>query len=210
MIESPQFNQPKSPLMNLMPRIKDHFQSCAETLLTSAEVLCEPINDAGEKLIAALLGGHKILCCGNGGSAAEAQHFSSELLNRFETERPSLPAIALSTDSSTVTSIANDYDFTQIFAKQIAALGQSGDILLALSTSGNSANVLEAIKTAQSKQISTIAITGNDGGKMSSVLNENDIEIRVPGNKTSRIQETHLLIIHCLCDIIDHGLFQTL
>jgi len=195
--------------MNLIPRIKEHFQASAENILTGAEVLCEPINEAGDKLIAALLGGHKILSCGNGGSAAEAQHFSSELLNRFETERPSLPAIALSTDSSTVTSIGNDYDFSLIFSKQIAALGQSGDILLAISTSGNSNNIIEAIKTAQGKDISVIALSGNDGGKMSSLLNENDTEIRVPGNKTSRIQETHLLIIHCLCDIIDHGLFQT-
>ncbi len=194
---------------NLLPRIKEQFQASAETILTSTEVLCEPISEAGQLLITALLGGHKILSCGNGGSAAEAQHFSSELLNRFETERPSLPAIALSTDSSTVTSIGNDYHFDQIFSKQIAALGQQGDVLLAISTSGNSQNVITAIQTAQSKDITVISLGGGDGGKISSILSENDIEIRVPSEKTSRIQETHLLIIHCLCDIIDHGLFQT-
>lgn len=195
--------------MSFIPRIKQHFQSSAETLITGAEVLCEPISEAGQALIQCLLGGKKILSCGNGGSAADAQHFSAELLNRFETERPSLPALALTTDTSTLTSIANDYDYSQVFEKQINALGQAGDVLLAISTSGNSTNIVKAIEAAQQKNIIVIALTGGGGGKISSILNPNDIEIRVPSEKTSRIQESHLLTIHCLCDIIDHGLFQT-
>jgi len=150
-----------------------------------------------------------VLSCGNGGSAGDAQHFSSEMLNRFERERPSLPAIALSTDTSTLTSIANDYSFNEIFSKQIRALGQAGDILLAYTTSGNSGNIIEAIKAAHDRDMTVITITGKDGGQLSSLslLKDHDIELRVPSHSTARIQETHLLITHCLCDLIDYQLF---
>ena len=158
-------------------------------------------------MVEALVNDKKILCCGNGGLAADAQHFSSEMLNRYERERPALPAIALTTDTSTITSIANDYHFDEIFAKQIRALGQAGDILLVYSTSGHSANIISAIQTAHDKELTVIALTGKDGGKLSSVLNETDIEIRVPSNSTARIQEVHLLITHCFCDLIDQQLF---
>ncbi len=160
-----------------------------------------------QQMVEALVNDKKILCCGNGGSAADAQHFSSEMLNRYERERPALPAIALTTDTSTITSIANDYHFDEIFAKQIRALGQAGDILLVYSTSGHSANIISAIQTAHDKELTVIALTGKDGGKLSSVLNETDIEIRVPSNSTARIQEVHLLITHCFCDLIDQQLF---
>jgi D-sedoheptulose 7-phosphate isomerase len=158
-------------------------------------------------MVASLINGGKILSCGNGGSAGDAQHFSSEMLNRFERERPSLPAIALTTDSSTVTSIANDYSYNEIFSKQIRALGNEGDILLAISTSGGSKNVIEAIKAAHDRDMQVVALTGKDGGNMASLLTDNDIEIRVPSEVTARIQEVHLLVIHCLCDLIDCSLF---
>ena len=145
--------------------------------------------------------------CGNGGSAGDAQHFSSELLNRFERERPSLPAIALTTDTSTITSIANDYSYNEIFSKQIRALGQPGDVLLAISTSGNSANIIQAIQAAHDREMIVVALTGRDGGGMASLLLPEDVEIRVPANVTARIQEVHLLAIHCLCDLIDSQLF---
>lgn len=153
--------------------------------------------------------GHKILSCGNGGSAGDAQHFSSELLNRFEMERPPLPAMALTTDSSTLTAIANDYSYDDIFAKQIKALGETGDALLAISTSGNSANVVRAIDAAQDRGMTVIALTGQDGGEMAPALIDTDIEVRVPSDRTARIQEVHLLVIHCLCDVIDRSLFPT-
>jgi len=149
----------------------------------------------------------KILSCGNGGSAGDAQHFSSELLNRFERERPGLPAIALTTDSSTLTSIANDYAYEEIFAKQVRALGKAGDVLLAISTSGNSANVNRAIVAAHERDMQIVALSGRDGGAMSALLNAGDVEIRVPAERTARIQEIHLVIIHCLCDLIDESLF---
>ena len=148
------------------------------------------------------------MSCGNGGSAADAQHFSSELLNRFELERPSLPAIALTTDSSTLTAIANDYSYTEIFAKQITSLGQSGDMLLAISTSGHSANIIQAIQAAQKRYMQTIALTGGDGGTVAKTLANDDIEIRIPSTSTARIQEVHLLVIHCLCDLIDNQMLN--
>ena len=193
--------------MNTQDIISQHFQDSAAVKLKSATLLVEDIERAGLVFIASLKSGHKILACGNGGSAADAQHFSAELLNRFEKERPSLPAIALTTDSSTLTSIANDYAFHDIFSKQIAALGQANDVLLAISTSGHSANVIKAIEVAQSKRMKVIALTGKDGGEIGKILKEGDIELRVPAMKTSRIQETHLVIIHCLCDMIDNALF---
>jgi phosphoheptose isomerase len=195
--------------MDLSSRVALHFEESAKTKQNSAQILSPTIALAGEQMVECLLNNKKILSCGNGGSAADAQHFSAELLNRFETERPSLPAIALTTDTSTITSIGNDYHFDQIFSKQINALGQSGDVLLAISTSGNSKNIIAAIHAAQNKDVRVIALTGHEGGEIASILSEKDIEIRVPDQKTSRIQEIHLLIIHCLCDIIDHKLFQT-
>jgi DnaA initiator-associating protein len=158
-------------------------------------------------MVQALLNGNKILSCGNGGSAGDAQHFSAELLNRYETERPSLPAIALTTDSSTITSIANDYHYDETFSKQVRALGNQGDVLLAISTSGNSRNVIKAIEAAVARDMPIIALTGKDGGDIAGLLGENDVEIRVPSARTARIQEVHLVVIHCLCDIIDTTLF---
>lgn len=165
------------------------------------------IAQASRLLTKTFQNGKKVLSCGNGGSACDAQHFSSECLNRYERERAPLPAIALSTDTATLTSIGNDYDFTDIFAKQIRALGQPGDVLLAISTSGQSPNILAAIDAAQAKQMQVIALTGKDGGRLAAKLTPQDIEIRVPSNRTARIQEHHLLSIHCLCDCVDEQLF---
>ncbi len=174
----------------------------------SLDALVPQIADAAEMITISLQNDCKILSCGNGGSAGDAQHFSSELLNRFEMERPSLPAIALTTDSSTITSIANDYHYDEIFSKQIRALGQENDILLAITTSGNSSNIITAVEAAHSRQMKVIALTGKDGGKLTPHLSENDIEIRIPSEVTARIQEVHLLVIHCLCDLIDQYLFN--
>jgi len=171
------------------------------------EVLSTQIIDASERMVNCLLNGHKILSCGNGGSAADAQHFSSELLNRYEKERPGLPAIALTTDPSTITSIANDYSFDEIFSKQLKALGQPGDILLAITTSGNSQNVLNAIEVAHDRGMITIALTGREGGKVTPLLQGDDVHLCIPNQSTARIQECHLLLIHCLCDLIDHKIF---
>jgi D-sedoheptulose 7-phosphate isomerase len=191
-----------------LTRIQQHFHDSIHTKQQSVAVLPPYIMQAAESMVQALRAGHKILSCGNGGSAADAQHFSSELLNRFERERAPLAAIALTTDTSTLTSIANDYAYAEIFSKQIKALGQSGDILLAISTSGEAENVLQAIHAAHAKKLQVIALTGKGGGSVSQILSEQDIEIRVPEKSTARIQETHLLIIHCLCDLIDHILFD--
>ena len=184
-------------------RIESAFRASIETKQQSLSVLAESIELASTMLNQALIGGHKILACGNGGSAADAQHFSSELLNRYERDRPGLPAIALTTDSSTLTSIANDYDYRQIYSKQITALGQPGDLLLAISTSGQSPNIVEAIQAASESEIPVIALTGKDGGMIAQILDENSIEIRVPSNVTARIQEVHILIIHILCELLD-------
>lgn len=189
--------------MDIEQRVRDHFLQSIETKQRAMEALVPQIARAAEVASFALLENHKILTCGNGGSAADAQHFSSELLNRFERERPALPAIALTTDSSTITSIANDYDYRDIFAKQVRALGQSGDVLLAISTSGNSANVTRAIEAAHEREMVVIAFTGRDGGEMAPLLVEADVELRVLAERTARIQEVHLLLIHCLCDLID-------
>jgi D-sedoheptulose 7-phosphate isomerase len=165
------------------------------------------IDAAGSMLAQRLQDGGKVLSCGNGGSAGDAQHFSSELLNRFEMERPPLAAVALTTDTSTLTSIANDYAYNDIFSKQVAALGTAKDVLLAISTSGNSANVIRAIDMAHDRGMGVVALTGCDGGEMAGALDKGDVEIRVPADRTARIQEVHLLIIHCLCDLIDQQLF---
>lgn len=191
----------------MQDRIISHFGASIETKMLSAEELPPFIEQGGQAMVQALLNGGKILTCGNGGSAGDAQHFSSELLNRFERERPSLPAIALTTDSSTVTSIANDYSYNEIFSKQIRALGNPGDVLMAVSTSGNSANVIQAIQAAHERDMTVVALTGKDGGGMASLLTAEDVEIRVPSDVTARIQEVHLVVIHCLCDFIDCSLF---
>lgn len=192
--------------MNLLERVQQNFEDSLATKLAALEELPVFITEASQIITNAIMNGHKILSCGNGGSAGDAQHFSSEMLNRYEMERPSLPAIALTTDTPTITSIANDYSFDMIFSKQIHALGSEGDILLAISTSGNSNNVVRAIEAAHDRNMKVIALTGKTGGNMAEVLSIDDIEIRVPAESTARIQETHLLIIHCLCDLIDHQL----
>ncbi|MDD2738302.1 MAG: phosphoheptose isomerase [Methylomonas lenta] len=193
--------------MSIQDRIINHFSDSIQTKQDAMACLCELIEFASQKIVEALVNDKKVLTCGNGGSAGDAQHFSSEMLNRFERERPALPAIALSTDTSTITSIANDYHFDEIFAKQLRALGQPGDILLVYTSSGNSANLIKAVNVAHDKEMIVIALSGKDGGVLAGALNEADIEIRVPSNSTARIQEVHLLISHCLCDLIDHQLF---
>jgi D-sedoheptulose 7-phosphate isomerase len=190
-------------MSNINGYIQAAFQASIETKQTSQKELSESIELASTMLNQALLGGHKILVCGNGGSASDAQHFSSELLNRYDRDRPGLPAIALTTDSSTLTSIANDYDYRQIYSKQVTALGQPGDVLLAISTSGQSPNIVEAIQAANENEMQVIALSGKDGGAMSQVLDENSVEIRVPSNVTARIQEVHILVIHILCELLD-------
>ena len=187
--------------------IKNNFTESIQTKIAASEALVGSIEKAGLIMVQSLLSGNKMLSCGNGGSAGDAQHFSAELLNRFETERPGLPAIALTTDSSTITSIANDYSYEEVFSKQIRALGSKGDVLLAISTSGNSANVVKAIEAAVARDMPIVALTGSDGGDIAGLLGENDVEIRVPSQRTSRIQEVHLVVIHCLCEIIDTTLF---
>lgn len=192
--------------MSMEERVRENFEQSIRAKQEALEVLSGPIARAGERMVEALLANRKVMSCGNGGSAGDAQHFSSEMLNRFEMERPGLPAIALTTDSSTVTSIGNDYSFEDIFSRQVRALGQAGDLLLAISTSGNSANVLRAIEAAHEREVTVIALTGRDGGRMASALSGGDLEIRVPGTSTARIQEIHLLSIHCLCDLVDRRL----
>lgn len=188
-------------------RIQQLFQESIDTKKRASESLPDAIARGGAALVNSLLGGGKILSVGNGGSAGDAQHFSSELLNRFERERPALPAIALTTDSSTLTSIANDYHYNEVFSKQVRALGQAGDVLLAISTSGNSTNVIEAMHAAHERGMVIVSMTGRDGGKMAALMQGDDVELRVPSQSTARIQEVHLLIIHCLCDYIDTQLF---
>ncbi len=183
--------------------IRRAFEASIETKRDSLAALKESIELASAMLNQALVGGHKIMACGNGGSASDAQHFSSELLNRYDRDRPGLPAIALTTDSATLTSIANDYDYRQIYSKQVTSLGQPGDVLLAISTSGRSPNIIDAIEAANDSDIQVIALTGKDGGDMARVINENSIEIRVPSNVTARIQEVHILVIHILCELLD-------
>jgi D-sedoheptulose 7-phosphate isomerase len=183
------------------------FDASIETKHAAKEILAAPIAAAVELMTTAFSAGNKILSCGNGGSAADAQHFSAELVCRFERERPGLPAVALTTDTSALTAISNDYNYDEVFAKQVNALGQAGDVLLAISTSGNSANVVRAIEAAHAKGLTVVALTGRDGGHIASLLQNNDVEIRVPSNSTARVQEVHLLTIHCLCHQIDELLF---
>ncbi|MBT8423282.1 MAG: phosphoheptose isomerase [Gammaproteobacteria bacterium] len=183
--------------------IREHFEGSIATKQRALEVLLPAVTAGANLLCAALHNDAKVLSCGNGGSAADAQHFSAELLNRFETERRPLAAVALTTDSSTLTSISNDYSFDDVFSKQVEALGTSGDVLLAISTSGNSANVSKAIAAAHQQRMSVVALTGRDGGQIAGQLTDSDVEIRVPDERTARIQEVHLLVIHALCAVID-------
>jgi D-sedoheptulose 7-phosphate isomerase len=189
--------------MDLISRISENFSESAHLKLQCMDALARPIAAAAERMVQCLKADGKILACGNGGSAADAQHFAAELLNRFEMERPALAGLALTTDSSTLTSIANDYDFDQVFAKQVRGLGHAKDVLLAISTSGNSRNVLAAIEAAHECDMSVIALTGRNGGKMATLLRAEDINICVPATSTARIQEVHLLALHCMCDAID-------
>ena len=195
--------------MDLAARIRQQFNDSAQTKLASVDALTQPIADAVDAMVKCLLANGKILACGNGGSAADSQHFSAELLNRFERERPGLAAIALTTDTSTLTSIANDYDYNQVFSKQVLALGQPNDVLFAISTSGNSPNVVAAIHAAHDRDMRVVALTGKAGGEMAKWLTPNDVHICVPHNRTARIQEVHLLTLHCLCDGIDCLLLGT-
>lgn len=192
--------------MNLQTRIQHHFAASIATKQKALGLLQEPILAAASMVFDAIQQGGKILSCGNGGSAGDAQHFSSEMLNRFEQERRGLPAIALTTDTSTLTSIANDYSYERVFARQIEALGRKGDVLLAISTSGNSANVNRAIDAAHECGMQVIALSGKAGGSMKDLLQADDVELRVPADSTARIQETHLLLIHCICDLVDQML----
>ena len=187
----------------LEQRIQQQFFDSADLKYAAAEVLSKPIADAVSALVGCITGGGKVLACGNGGSASDAQHFAAEFVGRFERERPGLAAVALTTDTSILTAIGNDYDFNVIFAKQVLALGAPGDVLLAISTSGNSANVIAAIEAARTKEMVVIAMTGHKGGKIREMLTETDVLICVPHERTARIQEVHLLTVHCLCDAVD-------
>lgn len=187
--------------------IQSIFSNSIEAKQKAQPVIAEPIARAVDKMSEALKNGNKILSCGNGGSAADAQHFAAELVCRFERERPGLAAIALTVDTSALTAISNDYHYDEIFARQIDALGKEGDVLLAISTSGFSPNVVRAVEQAHQHGMTVVALTGRDGGQLARQLNEKDVEIRVPNDSTARIQEIHLLSIHCLCDQIDARLF---
>lgn len=189
--------------MDAEKRVQDHFAESIAVKQASADQLVQCIASAGHLMSQSLLDDGKILSCGNGGSAGDAQHFSAELLNRFEMERPGLAGMALTTDSSTITAIANDYSYEEIFAKQVRALGRKNDVLLAISTSGNSENVSRAIVAAHEREMQVVVLSGRDGGRMADLLETGDIEIRVPATRTARIQEVHLVVLHCLCDLID-------
>ena len=189
--------------MDLVARVSQHFADSAQTKQKSAALLAAPIAQAAEMMVKCMLANGKILACGNGGSAADSQHFAAELIGRFERERPGLAAIALTTDTSALTAIANDYDFAHVFSRQVQALGQAGDVLLAISTSGDSKNVIAAIHAAHERDMQVVALTGRSGGNVAGLLAKEDVHICVPADRTSRIQEVHLLTLHCLCDGID-------
>jgi len=193
--------------MDLTARLRAHFDEGIELRTRMADVLPARIAEAGSALAAALKAGRKVLSCGNGGSAADSQHFAAELVGRFERERPGLPAVALTTDTSALTAIANDYDYDRVFSKQVEALGAAGDFLLAISTSGNSKNVIAAMKAAHAKGMKVIALTGRDGGEMGRMLQAGDFHLNVAHPRTMRVQEVHLLVIHCLCEVIDNVIF---
>jgi D-sedoheptulose 7-phosphate isomerase len=187
----------------LEQRIQQQFFDSADLKYAAAEVLAKPIADAVSAIVGCITAGGKVLACGNGGSASDAQHFAAEFVGRFERERPGLAAISLSTDTSILTAIGNDYHFDAIYSKQVQALGAPGDVLLAITTSGNSANVLAAVDAAHAKEMTVIALTGRQGGKMSAMLSETDVHICVPHERTARIQEVHILALHCICDAVD-------
>ena len=189
--------------MDLISRISQHFTDSAQTKLDAMELLAAPLAGAAEMMVGALVNNGKILACGNGGSAADAQHFAAELVGRFELERQGLAAIALTTDSSILTAVGNDYGYKTVFERQVRALGQPGDVLLAISTSGNSSSVVEAIRAAHDNELHVVALTGKGGGEIGQILRDSDVHICVPSDRTARIQEVHLLTIHCLCDAID-------
>jgi D-sedoheptulose 7-phosphate isomerase len=193
--------------MDLTAHLRTHFEEGIELRRRMAETLPAQIARAGEALAAALKSGRKALSCGNGGSAADAQHFAAELVGRFERERPGLPAVALTTDTSALTAIANDYDFDRVFSKQVEALANEGDVLLAISTSGNSKNVIEAMKAAQARKVTVIALTGRDGGAMGRMCGPRDFHINVAHPRTMRVQEVHLLVVHCLCEVVDNVIY---
>ena len=192
--------------MDHISRIRAHFADSAQLKLAAVDALAPQIARGAELMAECLLGDGKILACGNGGSACDAQHFAAEMVGRFERERPELPAISLATDTSILTAVANDYSYEQVFAKQVRALGTAGDILLAISTSGNSGNVIAAIEAARDREMRIVALTGKSGGRIGAMLSAADVELRVPHERTARIQECHLLMIHCLCDAIDNTL----
>jgi DnaA initiator-associating protein len=189
--------------------IKASFTESIQIQIAAAEALPDAITHAAQAVVTSLLNGNKILCCGNGGSAANGQQFVSCLLNRFETERPSLPAMSLNADTATVTAVANDYHYQEVFSKQVRAFGQAGDVLLAISTSGNRKNIIKAMEAAVTRDMTIIALTGKDGGEMAGLLGENDVEIRIPSHRTARIHEVHMLTLHCLCDLVDQVLFPS-
>ena len=187
----------------LEQRIQQQFFDSADLKYAAAEVLSKPIANAVSALVGCITSGGKVLACGNGGSAGDAQHFAAEFVGRFERERPGLAAISLSTDTSIITAIGNDYDFASIFSKQVQALGAPGDVLLAISTSGSSANVVKAVEAARAKDMTVVALTGHQGGRLAQMLLDTDVLICVPHERTARIQEVHLLVLHCLCDAVD-------
>jgi D-sedoheptulose 7-phosphate isomerase len=193
--------------MNLAQHIRSHFDESIDLKRRMAETLSPQIAAAGEALAEALRADHKALACGNGGSAADCQHFAAEIVGRFERERPGMPAIALTTDTSAITAIANDYSYDVIFSKQVESLGRKGDFLLGISTSGNSKNIVEAIRVAQARDMRVIALTGRDGGAMAKMLRPQDFHLNVAHPRTMRIQEVHLLVIHCLCEVVDNVIF---
>ena len=192
--------------MDTTLRIRAHFADSAQLKLAAVDVMTPHIARAAALMTDCLLADGKILACGNGGSASDAQHFAAEMVGRFERERPELPAISLATDTSILTAIANDYDFTQVFARQVRALGRAGDILLAISTSGNSGNVVAAVDAAHERGMRIVALTGRGGGRIGELVTTHDVHLCVPHTVTARIQEVHLLTIHCMCDAIDASL----
>src|SRR5436190_17766212 len=193
--------------MDLTAHLKQHFEEGIELRKRMAETMPAEIAKAGTALAHALKNGKKVLACGNGGSAADSQHFAAEIVGRFERERPGMPAIALTVDTSALTAIANDYDFDRVFSKQVEALGAPGDVLLGISTSGNSKNVVEAIRAAHQKDMIVIALTGRDGGEMGRMLKPHDHHLNVAHPRTMRVQEVHLLVIHSLCEVVDNVIF---
>lgn len=193
--------------MNLDARIRGHFEASIKAKQDTLAVSLPAIGRAVQRLVDCLRAGNKVLVCGNGGSAADAQHFAAELTGRFERERPGLPGIALTVDTSAITAIANDYSYEVVFSKQVQALGRPGDLLIGISTSGNSGNVLKAIDAAHAQGMTVLALTGKDGGKMAQALRGEDVELRAAASVTARIQEVHILLLHVLCDAMDEALF---